>query len=338
MVHNSIDSNIITSSSMASNTVVTACNKRYLWGATLLIASIRYCGSNIRIHVLSSDLDDQDVIQLEQFGNVKVIQSDSQFPHLNKPEAIFTASTDYITWIDADCIFVGNIEDDLIPINQSFQIRFRPIEENSALYRKTLNRKALNRKKEPLPNNTNDNDNDKGIPQDILNQWREDVGERLLPRFETQCVSNCFTLHRRHLPFIEKWSQCLNRFNMDPANPIDRGSLAYNMTDESVLSALLLFAHESPSLCDYQLNKTKHHCLMHFGMQDKPWKCWQKAHLDYYEYIMSILEWTSVNGYYSPDLPNTLNRAYKAQTYRQSSMRHWYLQIRHSLAVLTLPS
>lgn len=104
---------------MNSNaTIVTACDKKYVWGAYLLIASVRYAGMDTTIIVSAYDLDQNEIAFLEQFPNVTVFSSGkmtSRSVCTQKPTAISLAETDYVTWMDADCIVTGNISSYLEP-------------------------------------------------------------------------------------------------------------------------------------------------------------------------------------------------------------------------------
>jgi len=305
---------------MINNTIVTACNKRYFWGVYLLIASIKYNNGKLPVHVLSAGLNKEDIRLLEQFDNVTIFNSNSNhilhYPHLNKPNAIFTANSEYITWVDADCLFYGNIDNYLTPSNKSFQIRFRAARENESVYKK---RYVFNDKKGQ-------------IPQHILNVWRSDVCERTKPRYHSQCVTNCISLHQSHLPFIEKWDQQLKSTLMNPEYPVDNNSLAYFMTDESVLASLFTYSYNVPNVCNYQLNQDANRLLIHFGMKNKPWVLWKKSHLAFYRYVMAIITWVRKHNLDLPPLPYSLNERYKIQTYTLAFVNDIYLQTKSKLS------
>ncbi|MBV1883309.1 MAG: hypothetical protein KUG82_16840 [Pseudomonadales bacterium] len=273
------------------NTIVTACDDSYFWGAYLLIASIRFNQGIYPIIVFAHGLNQKQVSALEQFGDVKVVSSDKPYLHLSKPDAIAEACTEFISWIDADCIFVGNLDRLLIPANRSFQIRFRRAEENYSVFK----------------NRYTSEDTLGEIPSAILKIWRDDIGERATPRYSTQCVSNCFSFHREHLPYIRRWKLQIERYSAEATSPTNPSSTAYFMSDESVLSSLLCYGHETPATTDYRLGNANDAHLMHFGMAAKPWLRWQKRHLYYYDYVQVILRWALDQGYSQDGLPYSLN-------------------------------
>src|SRR5262249_17880797 len=149
--------------------------------------------------------------------------------------------SDYVAWFDNDCIVIGNIEPYLRPLNGEFQIRLRRPRENAAVFR---NHYAPGESHGP-------------VPSSVLAEWRKDVDERREPRIFTKCVANCFVLHRRHRAFLERWRQQNDLiFPSDrPVGVVDHANRAYFMTDESVLSSLLTFAHETPPMSDFRFDK-----------------------------------------------------------------------------------
>ncbi|NRB42032.1 MAG: hypothetical protein HRU20_26765 [Pseudomonadales bacterium] len=283
----------------AQNTIVTACNSAYFWGAYLLLASIRYNGSCCPIIVSAHGLSSQKVWALKQFGDVTVVESSKSSPHLYKPQVLMLAKTEYISWIDADCIFVGDLEQKLIPSNQSMQIRFRQSEENYSVFKSRMAR----------------NDKTGKIPQAILKQWRKDVGERQQGRYSGQCVTNCFSFHRKHLSFIKRWQQQIDKTSASAAEPVDNSNFAYFMSDESVMASLLNYLDEVPDIADYQLDQKASEHLMHFGMRGKPWTHWRHSHLNYYCTIQQILQWVETAGYWRPILPLSLQPQYRAVSF-----------------------
>jgi len=297
-----------------NNTIVTACNKSYLWGAYLLIASIRLNQGLTPIHVLVSGLNTDEIKLLEQFERVKVIVANSPFMHLEKPSAIMSAETEYITWVDADCIVIGNVDKLLIPAHQGLQIRFREKEENASVFSKRYSR----------------DDSIGDIPKNILKSWQKDVNERQFSRVNKQCVTNFISLHRRHLPFIQKWQTQIERVCVKPSQPVNRHSKAYFMTDESILSSLFSFSHKVPELSGYELNKDPHNFLMHFGQSGKPWIRWRQPHLKFYDYVMAILDKLRDQHYTLPKLPYSLDLRYKVQTHLVTYLYQYYLNARHT--------
>ncbi len=92
---------------MKENTIVTACDKSYLWGAYILVASLRLGGCKDKIHVLVDGFSESDRGLLMQFNDVKVIgvsEKSHKCMAMQKPDAILTANTELVTWIDSDCM------------------------------------------------------------------------------------------------------------------------------------------------------------------------------------------------------------------------------------------
>lgn len=286
-------------------TIVTSCNRAYLWGAILLIGSIRLSGGRYPIHVWSTDLTEDEQSLLRQFEDVTVIVSDIAHPHLIKPDAMLNVSTEYATWIDSDCMFLGHLDPLLIPRNEGMQIRFRATEENDMVFGKR-HRNV---------------DRFGSIPAHILSQWRHDINERDVARYQTQCVSNFISLHRKHFGILQRWKEQLQRIAIDPAHPVDNKSMAYFMTDESVLSSLLSFSHETPPISLYSLDRLASRRLIHFGQQLKPWKTWRFKHLRHYRHVIHTLESLRHQGYRLPEIPTSLNPNFKLLTFSQSLLR-----------------
>ena len=299
-----------------NNTIVTACNRQYLWGVILLLASIRLNNGKCPIHIFSPDLKDHEVNILKQFEDVTVFKSTKIHPHMDKAKAILSADTDYVTWIDADCLFIGNLDSLLIPDHEGFQIRFRETIENSQVFKQHYNK----------------GDVIGDIPENILKQWQTDVNERLSPRTNRQCVSNFISLHKKHLPFINKWDHQLNHIQVNPEHPIDKQSTAYFMTDESVLSSLLAYAYDRPNISPYKLNLYPKQYLMHFGETLKPWNTWRARHLKYYNYVVNLIGDLQRNNFSLPLLPQSLDNKFRQRTHCFSLMATSYLQLRSTLS------
>lgn len=282
-----------------TNAIVTACDAPYFWGALLLVASVRYSGGRLPIFVVGAGLSRKQIDLLTQFDAVSVYEADFQFPHLHKADALSVVDTDYITWLDADCIYVGNIDALLVPDQGDFQIRMRDLTENEGVFRGYHVGFAQRG----------------AIPQSVLKVWQRDVGEESISRYHTQCVSNAFCFHRSQLPFLRKWQHQLERISGGTPRTVNWKSLAYPMTDESVLSALLCFASRSPRLSPYRLNDTAGPHLKHFGQLPKPWKAWRLQHFPYFDYLQKILAWMEGSGYEWPPLPKALQPTCRQRQY-----------------------
>lgn len=278
-------------------TIVTACDKNFLWGAYLLIASLRRHNVNVSISALTFGLSEEEKSLLEQFRNVEAtMESGTRNSHgtqLRKPDAILSAGSEYITWMDADCIVTGNITKYLIAPGQSFQIRFRSKKENVLRFK--------NKYGSPREYGS--------IPQSTLDVWRKDVGERDLPAIETTCVTNCFTLHRKHLDFIRRWRGQIAKLVPDITG---RRESAYSyggrVSDELILNSLFAFSRNPPPISKYLLDTDPQAYLAHFGVAPKPWKRWHPKHLKYYDMVVSIVDWAGKVGFRTPPIPWSLKR------------------------------
>ena len=221
---------------------------------------------------------------LQQFSNVRVLglSVENRRNVCNrKPEALLTAETEYIAWFDADCMIVGDIGPLLIPENHEFQIRLREPWENSWVWRDHY---AVGEQRG-------------GLPASVLCRWCQDVHQLELPRLATTCVTNTFVLHRRHLDFIREWkTQIAKVLPAGDTGVVDSSLHAYFMSDESVLSSLLVFSRLAPPLSTFRLNRDPAAHVAHFGANPKPWKRWRK-HLWYcHRHVLDLLDWVQKTG------------------------------------------
>lgn len=302
-------------------TIVTTADKNFLWGVYLLIASLRYHNISVGVHVLGRGFTEADKALLTQFDNVKIFEiSDRRALNLLKPEAIFTADSEYIAWIDADCIAVGDITKYLAGPGESFQIRFRLKDEVAMVYQ----------------THYKVGDTYGSIPKAVLEIWEKDVGEKDAPVIKTTCVNNCFVLHKKHLGFIRKWQNQILKIVPKDVATIDKKSYAYHMTDESVLNSLLAFANDAPAISEYLLDKVNDAYLAHFGESLKPWNLWQKKHLKYYDLVISIIGWAQKTGYKTPPIPPSLKRENKAVFYVLAYLNDLISKIKSSIKYIIL--
>ena len=280
------------------NTIVTACDSLYHWGAFLLIASLKFHKVKTLIHILGYQLTEREIHLLSQFSNVKVIPSNNKMQRsicTLKPDSIFSTETEWVTWMDADCIVTNNIFANF-KMQKNFIIRFREKAENREVYR----------------NKYSKNDVIGSIPNIVLATWQKDVGERKTSNINTVCTTNCFMIHRSHFPFIEKWKSQMDKVIPDTMSSVyDKKSLAYFMTDESVLNSLFAFLNNSPTVSEYPFDKGVKPEVVHFGLRPKPWEAWTRRDLIYYDDIQRILDWCQKEGYEIPPLPKSFQKKYK---------------------------
>ncbi len=272
-------------------TVVTASDHNYIWGVFLACASVRHSGVEAKIIVAGPDYTTADIAMLEQFEHVKVIRMDPKHPRsvaTRKPEALLAAETEYVMWMDADCITIGDVRPYLQTPEDSIQIRFRAKSENADVYR---NYYAKDETRGP-------------VAQSVLDIWRHDVGELTSPRVNTQVLSNCFIYHKRHEWFIRKWSQQMDKvLKSDRRLVVDYRNKGYFMTDESVLSSLFSFCHDAPKTMKYQLDINPYAYMGHYGLSPKPWITWLPKSMKYYDHIIQLVEWVQGLGLKSPAVP-----------------------------------
>ena len=302
---------------MDNLTITTACDKNYIWGAFLLVASLRRHGTAARIHVLGKDFGPAELAVLQQFEDVAVLPLDPDNQRnltTSKPAALLSAGTEWMAWMDADCMAVGDLGPLLLPPNGELQIRVRGRDENASVYRNLM-------RAGDLPG---------AVPAHVLARWQRDVGDLGLPRLETSAVANMIVLHRRFRPFIELWARQMDAV-LDPrmAGVLDGSNPAYRMTDESVLNSLLSFSSLAPSPGPYRLDLREQAHVAHFGTSPKPWKRWKLRNLFWYEAVLDVLRWCELRGMQTPPLPWTFRRRYKTPSYAFAAVEQAILSARH---------
>ncbi|WPJ96815.1 hypothetical protein SH580_03735 [Coraliomargarita algicola] len=287
---------------MKNCTIVSAADGNYFWGLLLLTASIRRAKLQCPVHLLVRDLTDAQMASLQALGNVSIEEMDSSNclnPCTWKASALMGATTEYITWMDADCLVIGDISELLMPRNGEFQIRVRGHQENAMTYHKLY---APGEKAGPLP-------------ASVLATWQQDVNEQLEPRLDTAIVTNCFVLHRQHLPFIKKWQQQMEKV-MPPQDcgVVNQNQPAYFMTDESVFSSLISFAAAAPPISDFLLNQIPEKHVAHFGVRPKPWNGWAQPTWYAYDEVMETVDYALAHCPMLPELPPSLQRKHRLRS------------------------
>ena len=278
-------------------TIVSACDRNFLWGAFLLAASAYRTIPGVPVHILQTGFTAEDAALFDGLPDVRLMPLDDHDPRNvanRKAEAIVTGETEYIAWLDADCMIVGDIRPLLIPANGEFQIRLREQQENAWVWSDHY-----------VPGEPRG-----GIPAAVLERWREDVAQEPSPRIDTTCVTNAFVLHRRHLDCIREWrSQIAKVIPPVHAGVVDKRSPAYFMTDESVFSSLLLFSRLAPPLGELQLNRDPKAHVAHFGANPKPWKRWRKQFWYCHQPVLDLLDWLRAKGNPLPPIPWSFRRS-----------------------------
>ncbi len=287
-----------------SQMIVTSCDQRFLWGAFILIGSLRYHGVKLPIHVVTFGVAESDRRLLEGLGGVRTFPADTSNPRniaCQKATAILTSEADHIAWIDSDCLCTGDITSLIEAPAQSIQIRLRPPAEIAYLFRL---RYAANEPRGPLP-------------QVVLDTWQKDVGERTAPRLNTSCNAFLFVIHRQHLDFVRKWERQIEKV----IPPQDFGivndrSVAYFLLDEAVMSSLLAFADHAPAVSPFRLAGDPARQVIHFGGMPKPWTKWMTRNLEYFDAVVTVIEWLQAQGIATPPVPWNLERKNRGRAVR----------------------
>ncbi|MCA9469417.1 MAG: hypothetical protein KC643_28790 [Nitrospira sp.] len=271
--------------------IVTACDKRFLWGACLLIASLRKNNINIPITVVIRGFTNTDKDMLNQFDNILCIESDlrTSFAQTDKPQALLSASgAEYITWLDADCIVNGDVSELLIPIEpKSIMIRFRDEIENKLRF--------------------NSGKESSAIPEKVQEVWKSDIANSASRcRIHTTCVTNAFTIHKEHFPLIREWESMIMAVAQKYGSNFPQAychSSGSGLSDELILNSLFAFKENAPPVSSYRLNVDRQRCLLHFGLNPKPWNGWTWSTLRYFDLVISLIEWLKEQGYGTPHIP-----------------------------------
>ena len=295
------------------NTVVTACDHGYIWGAFLVCASIRRAGMTLPLLIGGRDFTPEDIQVLEQF-DARVVclpQGAGRSVATQKPDALACCTTDQMTWIDADCMVTGDMTALLTADPGDIQIRFRSYPENAEVYR--VHYRA--------------GDTPGPVPAHIQQIWRRDVGERDEPRVDTQLVTNSFVITADSMPFIEAWRTFMQRVIPEGrSGTVDAHSEAYFMTDESALTALYAYRYEVPRVTDYLMDNMRGPYLVHFGTAPKPWRRWTRRTLRYRPLVVETIDWVLQEGLRVPPLPRHLHRDARMLSYWQAYHHHFVLR------------
>ncbi len=286
---------------MSSKTIVTACDHNFVWGAFLLLLSLRRSGVTLPVHVVTHNLGEVDRALLHQIDGVTLFKAPDEANHRNivyqKTAAILTAETDLVMWIDSDCIVTGDITPMIEATGEGLQIRMRPEAEIAYLFKK---RYAAGEKRGTLPGR-------------VLDIWRNDVGERATPAINTSCNAHCFTVHRKHLDFIRHWDRQIHKVIPDNAagGVMNDRSFAYFLLDEAVMSSMLAFSDGPPPVRRYLMEDDPACAVIHFGGRPKPWTRWLLRNMEYFDEVTGLLEWADKQGWALPYKPWYLQRKYK---------------------------
>ncbi len=284
-------------------TIVTACDSNYIWGAYLLAASVARFIPGVPLHLLHAGFSEDDLALFRQFQEVKLIRlSDSNRRNVcnRKAEAMLSADTEFIAWLDADCMVIGDIAELLIPLNQAFQIQLREAGENAQVWRHHY-----------APGETRS-----GIPLAVRTRWQADVGQLEVARLDTTCVTNVVVIHRQHLDFIREWqSQIARVLPAADTGVVDKSRPEYFMTDESVFTSLLLFSRHAPPNSEMRTNQIPERHIAHFGANPKPWNGWRLGVWYCNRHVLDLLDWAQEQKIRTPPIPWSLRRSSRLPAY-----------------------
>jgi hypothetical protein len=287
----------------ARTTLVTACDRNFLWGAYLLAASAARFVPTLPLHLLHTGFTEDDLELFRQFPNVRLLPlSDANQRNVcnRKAEAMLSADTEFIAWLDADCMIIGDITELLIPEDGGLQIELRGRAGNADVWRHHY-----------APDEPRG-----GLPREVLARWQADVGQLEIPRLDTTCVTNVIIIHRRHLDFIREWQTQINRlFSSSAHGVVDKSRPEYFMTDESVFTSLLVFSRGAPPLSDLRTNREPARHIAHFGSNPKPWKGWRLGVWYCNRHILDLLDWARAQGHRLPPVPWSLRRSSRPFAY-----------------------
>jgi len=285
---------------MKSNTIVTVANRGYLWGVFLLIASMRRSGMDEPVLVYGSGFRDGDARILEALGSVRTVFAGEAERSLtcSKAEAMLQADTEFVTWVDCDGFFTGNVSELLPPPSpDEIHIRMRSAEENVRAFA-----------------NHRFGDDGRSFPKAVLECWRRDVpgaAPGAVPANPRGCSACLFSLHRSHRDFLEAWrDQMVRVLPAGNVGVVDRRLPYYHQLDESVLNSLLCFLPGAPKVTkEYRLDKDPDRLFVHFVCHPKPWAGWTFASYPRYDRYLEVVDYVLRSGLELPGpLPFSLRR------------------------------
>ena len=307
---------------MVHNTIVMAGDNNYVWGVWLVLASMRMNSMSEPVLVMAENYSADDAACLEQFGNVNIVHRKESFKRnltFSKPDAmLLVKDSENITWVDCDALFYGNCSKYLAPAPGYVHVRRRAYPENALGFEKFY-----------------DADEKRGpIPDKVLDVWREDVSENETPAFDT-CVSACYISIPYEYRFVlEKWrNQIAKVMPEDNVGIVDKRSVAYFQTDESVLNSVLCFCKGAPKIePEYKLDKDPDAFFIHFNYQPKPWKLWNDYTIKHYDKTLDVVEWAIANNFKLPSsLPFALSRKHRFFSHMLAPFTRNYYRVKKKL-------
>lgn len=282
-------------------TLVTIGDQNYFWGLYLLAASVERWHLGNRLMMFHTGLDQASKHYLNQFSRVELRQFEKSSPfglHCRKPEAMLQAEGEYLGWLDSDCLVIGDLNEDMIPLNGEMQARMRTSQETVADFQRFY---------QP-------GEKPGGMPRIMMDKWREDVGERQVARIDAMAPSNVFVVHSKFKPFLAHWERQMAKVLNPQKGTLDHEQPAYFITDESVMNSLLAFAEFAPEVAEYRLALERNRHIAHFIGSPKPWVRWLPRNLYCLPFVLDLIEWLKANGKEVPPLPPSLDASRKTRS------------------------
>ena len=253
-------------------TVVTAGDSAYAWGALMLVASMRRNGMPHPVVVWAMDWSEEQKRRIRQLGDVTIrdIEKTRQCLACQKPRIMGCdeVKTDWVCWVDADGLFVGDCSEWLTGDD--------------------VDEMRIKRCNPPPPDFT----------PETLATWQCDVkrfwGQALdESRYATRVQSGVILLHRKWRPFLNRWDVQISNVLPPDVGIVMKGS-AYYQTDESVLGSLLCFDPVAPKVAEHykfdgRMDRTRYY--LHFGYNPKPWQMWNPYASRFREEAYSTVDW-----------------------------------------------
>ena len=261
-----------------STTVVTAGDHAYAWGALMLVASMRRNGMQHPVVVWAMEWDEDQKRRIRALGDVVVqdIAKTRQCLACQKPRIMGcdAVKTDWVCWVDADGLFVGDCSEWLSGDDED-EMRIK-------------------RCNPPPPDFT----------PETLSTWQRDVrrfwGQALdESRYATRVQSGVILLHRKWRQFLGRWDAQINNVLPPDVEILMKKGSAYYQTDESVLGSLLCFGLDAPKVSeqykfDGKVDRSRYY--LHFGYNPKPWQMWNTWAMRFREEAYRTVEWLVEKG------------------------------------------
>ena len=274
-------------------TVVTAGDRAYAWGATLLVASMRMNGMKHPAVVGAMGWTPEMKRRALALGGVTIreLETDRMCVACQKPMLMSCddVRTDWVCWADADGLFVGDCSEWLTGDSPD---------------------EIVIRRYDPVPPDfTGEN----------LETWRKDIERhfgKALPesRYDTRFNNPFIVIHRRHFPFLQRWQAQIKNVLPPDVEIIMKKGTAYFQTDESVLGSLLCFDPDAPLVAtSYKANGSadKNRYFAHLAYNPKPWQMWNTHAMRWHDIVMQAVDWMVAEKIVAPsDLPLSLRRGW----------------------------